>query len=275
MINRLWPYLAVVSARYRMLLQYRAAAIAGFGTQLFWGFIRLMILSAFYTASRQAPPMSMSEIVDYVWLGQAMFALLPWGVDGEFARHVRSGAVSYELLRPVDLYTLWYASALAFRAAPTSLRCVPLVTVAMGILPWLGLEAWALKLPPSLIYGLLFVTSLGLAILLSACITMLMHISMLWTISSQGIDRVVPAVTVVLSGLVVPLPLFPDWLQPLLWLQPFRGLADVPFRIYSGNIPLGLAGIEVAGQLLWIIALVWLGRYCLSRGTRKLVVQGG
>ncbi len=275
MMYRLRPYLAVVSARYRMLLQYRAAAIAGFGTQLFWGCIRLMIFAAFYSASRQAPPMSMAEIVDYVWLGQAMFAILPWNVDAELARNVRTGAVAYELLRPLDLYTLWFASALAFRAAPMSLRCIPLLAVAMVIFPWFGFDVWALQLPSSLLYGILFAISFGLAILLSACITMLMHVSMLWTLSSQGIDRVMPAITVVLSGMIVPLPLFPDWLQPLLWLQPFRGLVDVPFRIYSGNMPLDLACVEVMGQLLWIIALVSLGRFLLSRGTRKLVVQGG
>ena len=43
-------------------------------------------------------------------------------------------------------------------------------------------------------------------------------------------------VVIVFSGLIIPLPLFPDWLQPLLYWQPFRGLADVPYRIYGGNI---------------------------------------
>lgn len=41
------PYLAILSARFRTLLQYRAAAAAGFGTQLFWGLIRMMIFEAF------------------------------------------------------------------------------------------------------------------------------------------------------------------------------------------------------------------------------------
>ena len=34
---------------------------------------------------------------------------------------------------------------------------------------------------------------------------------------------------IVLSGALVPLPLFPDWLQPALALQPFAGLVDIPF----------------------------------------------
>ncbi len=208
-------------------------------------------------------------------MGQAIFALLPWNVDPEFGRQVRSGAIAYELLRPLDLYTLWFAGALAFRTAPMSLRCIPLVIVSMLILPWLGLGEWALKPPLSLVYSVFFVASFALAMLLSAAIQMLMHISMLWTISAQGIDRIVPAVTLVLSGMLVPLPLFPERLQPLLVLQPFRGLVDVPFRIYSGHMPLGLVMIEVMGQVIWLCVLVGCGRLLLARGTRKLVVQGG
>ena len=53
------PYLAVLSARFRLLLQYRVAALAGFATQLFWGFIRVMIFGAFYRASAAAQPMTL------------------------------------------------------------------------------------------------------------------------------------------------------------------------------------------------------------------------
>ena len=37
------PYWAMLSARFRMLLQYRMAALAGCATQVFWGWIRVMI----------------------------------------------------------------------------------------------------------------------------------------------------------------------------------------------------------------------------------------
>ncbi len=51
-------YCAILSARFRMLLQYRAAAFAGFVTQLFWGLIRVMIFSAFYRSSNAPQPMT-------------------------------------------------------------------------------------------------------------------------------------------------------------------------------------------------------------------------
>ena len=98
---------------------------------------------------------------------------------------------------------------------------------------------------------------------------------MLWTLSGEGVDRILPSFVTVLSGMVVPLPLFPDWMQPFLSWQPFRGLCDVPYRIYSGNIPISEAANEIVFTLAWTVVIVWFGRYLLSRGVRRLVVQGG
>ena len=274
-MKRFLPYMAVVSARYRMLLQYRAAAFAGLVTQCFWGAIKLMILAAFYGASQQDQPMALPEVVAYIWLGQAFFGMLPWNIDGEFAQKVRDGSVAYDLLRPIDLYTFWYSHTLAYRAAPTTLRAIPLAFFAMLVLPRLGLAEWALRAPSSLVSCGLFGVSLVAAGALSTAITMLSQLSLLWTISAAGMDRIMPALVTLFSGMVVPLPLFPNWLQPLLHWQPFRGLVDVPFRIYSGNIPPTAALLEIVHQGVWVGLLVWLGRVMLARGTRKLVVQGG
>ena len=87
------PYWAVLSARYLSLLQYRAAALAGAGTQFFWGFIRIMILLAFYQSSSESQPMDFADVVTYVWLGQALLALLPWNHDLDLERQIRDGGM--------------------------------------------------------------------------------------------------------------------------------------------------------------------------------------
>ena len=115
-------YRAVISARFRMLLQYRAAAAAGFGTQLVFGLIHLAVLGAFYAVSTRAQPMAFDQVIAYVWLGQAMLGMLPWNVDSEVRQLIRTGNVVYELLRPLDLYAFWYSRAVAMRTAPTLLR---------------------------------------------------------------------------------------------------------------------------------------------------------
>ena len=66
-----------------------------------------------------------------------------------------------------------------------------------------------------------------------------------------------------------------DRVQPLLRVLPFRGLADVPYRLYSGDIPADQAFAPIALSVVWTVALVLTGRFLLARGTRVLVVQGG
>ncbi|MFV2089401.1 MAG: ABC transporter permease [Pseudomonadales bacterium] len=273
--NRWRAYLAIILVRCKMLLQYRAAAFAGFATQLFWGFIKVMVFVAFYASAISEPPMTLQQVLVYIWLGQALLVLLPWNVDPEIATQIRSGGVAYELLRPLDLYSFWFARTLAFRAAPTLLRMLPMLAFTYFVLPWIGLGSWALPPPASLESGVLFICAAFGTLFLSTAFTMVLHVTLLWTISGEGVNRMMPGVVPVLAGLIIPLPLFPDWLQGALYWQPFRGMADVPFRIYSGHIPPGEAVLELGMQWLWVVVLVGFGMWLLARARHKLVVQGG
>jgi len=260
-------YWAIVSARFRTLLQYRAAALAGCSTQLFWGIIRVMIFTAFYESTRSAQPMSVAETITYIWLGQAMFRIIPWDIEGDIRQMVRTGAVAYELLRPVDLYSLWYCRSVAWRTAPVFLRSVPIFLVAI---PFLGMQ-WPASPTAA---GAWILATVG-AVALSAAMTAFMSVSLLWTISGEGASRLMAGTMMLLSGVIVPLPLFPDWAQTALNILPFRGIIDMPFRMYMGHIPPSqLIGV-LAHQAVWTVAFVVAGRCMLARGLRRVVIQGG
>jgi len=113
------------------------------------------------------------------------------------------------------------------------------------------------------------------ALVLSSAITTLLTITMFWTISGEGAARLMTAAAFLLSGMIIPLPLFPDWLQPVLNVLPFRGLCDVPYRLFTGHIPVSELPAVLAHQLAWTLALVALGRTMLGTAVRRLVVQGG
>ena len=272
----LGPYLAIVGVRFRMLLQYRAAAIAGLFTQVVFGLVLIMIYEAFYrSASPAARPMVFAQIASYVWLGQAMLAMLPGNADPEIRAMVRSGAIAYELARPLDLYGLWYARAVAQRTAPTLLRAVPMTVFASAGLPLVGLAEWRLGAPPSVAAGAGFAAALVSAVALSCAVSVLIHISLLWTISGDGVVMLLTTSVSLFSGLLIPLPLLPGWAQPVVPWLPFAGLFDLPFRIYTGHIAVSDLGLVLARQLGWTVVLVALGRWLLGRGMRRVVVQGG
>jgi ABC-2 type transport system permease protein len=263
------PYLALFRARFRALLQYRAAAVAGFGTQLFFGIVRMMVLQAFYAGRSGAQPMTLSQSITYVWLGQAFFHILPYTAnpDPDVRDMIRSGEVAYELARPLDLHGLWLSRATAARIAPTLMRAVPMLLIAV---PFLGMTGPASAAG----LGASFLGILG-AVALNAALCTIITATLMWTVSGEGIARIFPSVVAIGSGLVIPLPLFPDWAQPIFDALPFRGMADDPFRLYLGLLPPSAIGLVLLRQLFWTLVLVGIGRLMVSRGLRRMVVQGG
>jgi ABC-2 type transport system permease protein len=255
LLSTLHAYLAVVSARFRMTLQYRAAAFAGLSVQLFWGFVRVMLFTAFYHSTTAPEPMTLAQVITYTWLGQALLAFLPWDVDPDVRVMVRSGTLVYELLRPLDLQALWF------------LRAAPMFLIAMLFLGMQPPASWAAA-------GAWLLATAG-AVLLSCAFTGILTVSLLWTISGEGLQQLTVASVLVFSGALVPLPFFPDWAQRVLDVLPFRGLVDIPFRLYLGHIPAGHVFALFASQLAWTIALLAIGRGLIALGTRRMVLQGG
>jgi ABC-2 type transport system permease protein len=179
------PYRALLAAKFRGLVQYRVAAVAGICTQFFWGIIRLMIFTAFYRSSVAVQPLVFSDTVTYLWLTQAFLMLLPWRPDPDISEMVRTGNIAYELVKPVGLYPMWYMRSIAIRVAPTALRCPLVFGLAMLL--------FGMRAPPTWQCATLFACGLVCAILLGAALTALLTISVLWTLSSRGTITIVVA----------------------------------------------------------------------------------
>lgn len=260
---------AFFQLRMRQLLRYRTAAWAGVATQMAFGAILVAIRLAFLRNSTVPTPLSAEQLVTYTWLGQAFFAMTPYTTnpDPEVARMVRDGSIAYELARPVDLYRTWFMRQLAGRLAPTVLRCGPVIVLATAF--------FGMRLPPSLQATFAWVAATCGALLLTASLLTLVSVSLLWTISGDGVRRLVPALSAFLSGHLIPVSFFPEPWQPLVNALPFRGIVDAPFQLWTGSRPATDVAEVLVHQLAWTTAMVVSGRLLLAAGLRRVVVQGG
>jgi len=268
------PYRAVFRARFELLLQYRAAAVAGFGTQCWWGAIKVMVFAAFLSGPVPSP-MTLRQTIDYIWLGQALLTMLPWSADPELARMVRSGDVAYERLRPVDAYAYWYARAVARRTATPLLRAIPMVLAVGVVLPSLGLGRWGLSAPAGGVAAATFALSMVLVVALASAFSVVLDLLVVATLSERGVNTFVAPFAIVFSGNLIPLPLLPEWLQPAMRYQPFAGLLDFPLRIYSGHLAGSDSYGALARQAVWMIIFVVVGRVLATRVMARLQTQGG
>lgn len=264
-------YWSVSKLRFVMGLQYRAAAFAGIATQIFFGFVFIMVYAAFYRFGNQAQPMSLQEVVTYVWLQQMFLSLVHlYFRDPDIFQLITGGNIAYELCRPCGLYGFWYAKLLSTRVSAALLRLIPQLLV-LPLIP----EPYGLTLPPSPAAFVLFTVSLLLGLLVVCTISMLIYISIFWTMSPTGSLLMVSTAGEFFSGIILPVPLMPDWMQSAAYALPFRWTVDFPFRVYTGDIPAAQALTGIGIQIIWLAVLAGLGIFLLQRALRQVVIQGG
>ncbi|WP_421931021.1 ABC transporter permease [Phenylobacterium sp.] len=277
-MDLLRPYIAAFNSRFLLMMQYRAAALAGFFTQCWFGAVHVMVLAAFYLGAPEAAaasPISLTQAVTYTWLAQGLLAVMPWVGDPEIADGVRSGAISYDRLRPVDAYALWYVRAAGWMTARVVPRVLLMILAAGIVLPLIGQGQWAWQPPASLSAALLFLLSETLAVALACAIIMLINIVVVATMNARGVNILMQPIVIIFTGNLLPLALYPDAVRTVLFVQPFAGTLDIPNRIYFGALtgPLAWAGIGL--QLFWTGLFIAAGRWWLGRVMARLEVQGG
>lgn len=263
-------YLSIIRIRINLLLQYRISAFAGIVTQFFFGIIRVMVFYGFYSSTTDIMPINYKVAITYIWLGQAMLGILPWNGDSEIQNMIRTGNVTYELTRPMDLYDYWFARAFALRTAPTFLKSIPLFLIAL-LLP----QEYRIELPPNILSFIGWIITIFGALMISCTITNIINITTLYSISGDGIQRLLAAIVTLFSGMIVPLPLFPDKLRQILNYLPFSGLVDIPARFFTGEIPFEELYKYLGFQICWAIVIYMLGKWILNKKIKDLVVQGG
>lgn len=265
-------YLNYFKLRIITNLQYRTAALAGITTQLFFGFLYIMLYLAIYESNNiENIPMNLNSIISYMWLQQAFFSLIyPYMKDQELLNMIKNGDLSYELIRPQNFYLKFYIKMLAERVVASLLRCMPIIIIGL-LLPF----PYKLSLPPTIGSFVLFIFALIFSCLLVTALSLIVHIITIFTLDSKGIISTYSMIAEVFMGVVIPLPFLPAWMIKISNFLPFRFIGDFPYRVYSGNISIFDGKLLLFQSGLWIIITVFLG-YLLSKFVlKRAVIQGG
>ena len=260
---------------FQQHLQYRIAAIAGALTNIAFGFFRIFLLTAFYSASDSPQPMDLPDLYSYIWFGQVLFGVLPiTGMLGGDAEEIRSGAVAYRLIRPVSLYLFYFARVIGQRSTAFCSRSLIQVIIIFLLFPLLGIGRFGMEPPAWQLFPLLLL-SLVLTLFLSSAMQTFIYMTSFWTISTRGSATLAYSVIALFSGLLVPLVFFPPVLRQTAMILPFSGIYDTPALLYTGGLTTREALFRLGHQITWLAALTSLGALLARKGAMKLEVAGG
>ena len=262
-------YIGIFKMNFKGELQYRAKALSGVATQVFWGLMYIYLYTAFM-GGKAIEGFSIEQMITYVWLGQAFLVIRFLDLPKNCAKEIENGNICYKFTRPINLYNQWYAEHLGYKLSALILRCMPLILFA-AIMP----KSIRIMLPTSFTAFILFLAALTIGALLTSAISMIIVYLTFKTLSAKGTVSICNTVCGVLGGLYIPLVFMPQSVQNVLNYLPFRYTLDLPARIYIGNIP-PLEGLKFIGiALAWLIIIVLLGKLLISKAGKNAIIQGG
>lgn len=264
-------YFAYFKIRFMNEIQYRIAALAGILTQFAWGAMYIMLYTAFLS-NGTSDSYTIEQMSTYIWLQQAFLLLFHMYVDREILEQCRDGGIAMELVKPVDLYSIWHARVLGRKLAVVLLRATPLIIICS--LPMLG--QYRIIPPSSIATFLFFILTLVLSALVLMSYSMIMYAIVMRNITFKGIAVTFRIINEACSGLLIPITFMPDFIIKILQFTPFYYMQNAPYNIYIGaiNAPNEILKIVLI-QIIWIVVLTFMGRNILRKQLRKVVVQGG
>jgi ABC-2 type transport system permease protein len=252
---------------YRRFAAYPAATWAGIFTNTVFGFIQAYVLLALFETRDDIGGYDATDTLTYVWLTQAMLSTVGIFGDADFAQRIQRGDVVTDLIRPVHPLRAGLASDYGRSLYHALFRGLPPLAI--------GAIVFDLTAPSDPLVWIVFFASVILAIAVSFAFRFLYNLSAFWLLDYRGVLRISVALAAFFSGFIIPVRFLPDWLQTLAYATPFPSMLQLPVDIFVGASTGTVLVATLAMQVGWLIALLAVCSATFSRGTRKLVVQGG
>jgi ABC-2 type transport system permease protein len=120
-----------------------------------------------------------------------------------------------------------------------------------------------------------FLVSVLAGVVVCFAIRMLVALSAFWLLDASGLRMLMVLAGAFLSGLTVPLVLFPGVMRDVVMALPWAAFVQVPADIWLGQRSGGAIVSGLAFQAAWAGALLLACGAVRHRAGRKLVVQGG
>jgi ABC-2 type transport system permease protein len=249
-------------------LAYRLRYYTGIITYLINVTVYYFIWKALYAGDPNfAAGFRFEDMVTYIAVGWVIRSVYFNNIDQNMATDVMEGNIAMTMLKPVSVQTVYVGQALGEAGFRLLLLTLPSAVVVALIFPVQG--------PASVQAFGLFLLSLGASIVLTAGLNFIVGCCAVRLKSILGLLRAKFYVQELLSGLLVPMTMFPPVLQNVMAYLPFEHIAYTPLRIYLGKLE-GAAAWEALGvQALWGVLLLAFGHHFWHVMARKITIHGG
>lgn len=240
---------------------YQAASLIWVVADVVDAFVLPLVWSTIGGVGGMDVPTTIAYYISAMVASQFVTSHLLWDMSWD----VREGALTSYLVRPFPHFWANVARNLAWRVGKVVMFAplAGLMLLAYGV-------PWGVKFN----FGWSFWTALVLGHVLSFLMAYCLATVALWTTEFVSVFNLYYLPETLLSGRVLPLGAFPDWLARLTEATPFRYTVGFPVDVLLGQVGDDALMKGFAGQLFWCLAFALLGPWLFRRGLRRYTGVG-
>ncbi len=260
-------------AKYWSLFKVQLVNALAYPGELFWRSLAIVlflwVFANLWRVTYQAAGvdtlggLSLPGMLWYLMMAETIELSKP-RVSAAISEQVKDGSIAYILNKPYHFILYHLSIGLGnsvLRAAMNALLGGAIVWIMMGPPP--GLMGWVMGL----------VGMLG-AWMLHFSVSALIGLAAFVTEDVDPFGWIYQKLVFILGGLLIPLSLYPDWLQSITRSLPFAYMIYEPARLFV-EPDLTRFGNMLLGQLAWLVVLGGLLIFFYRRGARRLAINGG
>ena len=232
----------------------------------------IMIATAFFWKAlfKNAESMggvSVDTMLTYTVISSMISVVLITNVEWRITESVQTGAIAIDLMRPVNIFGVFFAENLGSVTALFFQNLLPIFIIGSLFIK--------LPAPRSAFEFMLFLISLVLAFFINWYLSVIFGMFSFKVIEMSALIQVKKHLVRLLSGSMIPLWFFPNWLRSVLEILPFPYIYQLPLSIYVGHYTSESLVRGLIIQILWVMVLFLIETRLEKQAIKHVMVQGG
>ncbi|WP_120461909.1 ABC transporter permease [Paenibacillus aceti] len=266
MLKKYWALSRIVLKNNTV---YQLDLLARIVTTLVSVFALRQVWTALFTQSASSGTigMSLDLMLTYATISMILQAFYGPTIVWEISQKIMDGNIVQDFQRPWDFQT-----SILFRALGKIFAGVITVVIPIAVVTCLF---FPIQLPTSIVTWMTFLLSILIGIMINFSLQFFVGLLSFVFVEVWGFEIVLGLVIAFFSGKIIPIAMYPEFLQNLIHLLPFRGLFDIPLSIFVGTVAPAQYLDLLIFQGIWAVILMLIVRVMIRYFQRLLVVAGG
>lgn len=260
-------WMAILKISVMDALQYKAMGFVWFVTDTLFPVIMVYFWHKAFETQPSIAGKNEFQFVSYFLFSGFTVALIQAHPEFQISRHINHGDLSTFLLKPFNYMRTWFLYQLGYKVNR-------LLFICLSIPLWLIICHQVLGQIPAMHISILGIMIWILCFVIVYCLRYLVGLTAFWFTEIDWIIGLSDFMMFLVSGITIPLFLFPDWFQTVSSWLPFTYFAYTPTMVLLGNLSTNQMIEVLLKQIGWLLVLLGVAKMMWHHGLRVYTSYG-